>query len=100
MPSATKNSQLSIRLPDALKEQTATYAALTGRSTSHVAMEALREYLDWRTPQIEDLRKAIAAADAGEFASDEEVAAVFDRYAKPEADKPGKGRKAAARRRE
>src|SRR5664280_2752098 len=47
------------------------------------AMEALREYLDWRTPQIADLRKAIAAADDGDFASDEEVAAVFDRCAKP-----------------
>lgn len=99
MPSATKDSQMSIRLPDALKEQTASYAALTGRSTSHVAMEALREYLDWRTPQIEDLRKAIAAADAGEFASDEEVAAVFDRYAKADGAKSGKARKTAARRR-
>lgn len=99
MPAPTKDSQMSIRLPDALKEETATYAALTGRSTSHVAMEALREYLDWRTPQIEDLRKAIAAADAGEFASDEEVGAVFDRYIKPEAVKPGKASKAAVRRR-
>ena len=99
MASPTKDSQMSIRLPDALKEETVTYAALTGRSTSHVAMEALREYLDWRTPQLEDLRKAIAAADAGEFASDEEVAAVFDRYIKPDAAKPGKARKAAARKR-
>src|ERR1022692_1714604 len=76
MSSQLKDSQMSIRLPDALKEEMATYAALTGRSTHHVAMEALREYLDWRTPQIEDLRKAIAAADDGDFPSDEEVAAV------------------------
>ncbi len=89
---------MSIRLPDALKAETATYAALTGRSTSHVAMEALREYLDWRTPQIEDLRKGIGAADAGEFAGVADVAAVFDRYAKGRAGKPGAPRKAASRR--
>ena len=89
---------MSIRLPDALKAETATYAALTGRSTSHVAMEALREYLDWRAPQIEDLRKGIDAADAGEFASDAEVAAVFDRYTKGPTDKSGTARKPASRR--
>jgi predicted transcriptional regulator len=99
MSSQLKDSQMSIRLPDALKEEMATYAALTGRSTHHVAMEALREYLDWRTPQIEDLRKAIAAADDDDFASDEEVAAVFDRYAKPTPASPREQRKTLARRR-
>ena len=99
MSSEPKDSQMSIRLPDTLKEATASYAALTGRSTSHVAMEALREYLDWRTPQIEDLHKAIAAADAGEFATDEEVSAVFDRYTRPAPTVPGKPRKIAPRRR-
>jgi predicted transcriptional regulator len=99
MSSQLKDSQMSIRLPDALKEEMATYAALTGRSTHHVAMEALREYLDWRTPQIADLRKAIAAADDGDFASDEEVAAVFDRCAKPAPAPARKQRKTPARRR-
>jgi predicted transcriptional regulator len=99
MPQAPKDSQMSIRLPDALKAETATYAALTGRSTSHVAMEALREYLDWRTPQIEDLRKGIAVADAGEFASDAEVAAVFDRYTKGRTGKAATAHKVAPRRR-
>ena len=99
MPSELKDSQMSIRLPDTLKAATASYAALTGRSTSHVAMEALREYLDWRAPQIEDLHKAIAAADAGEFANDEEVSAVFDRYARRAPAAPGKPRKSPTRRR-
>ena len=35
----------------------------------------------WRTPQIEALKAAVDAANSGEFASDEEVRAVFERYA-------------------
>jgi predicted transcriptional regulator len=76
-----KDDQISLRLPGELKERMAGYAQLTGRSKSHVAMEALREYLAWRTPQVEDLKVAVEAADAGDFAGDDEVRAVFERYA-------------------
>jgi predicted transcriptional regulator len=44
------------------------------------AANALSDYLDWRIPQIENLKLAIAAADRGEFASDEEVEATFKKY--------------------
>lgn len=87
MPASIKDSQISIRLPNALKADMGTYAELTGRSASHVAMEALQEYLSWRRPQIEDLKKAIADADRGRFASDAEVRAVVERYAAPVARK-------------
>ena len=79
----TKDSQVSMRLPGELKARIESYARLTGRSKSHVAMEALAEYLDWRLPQVADLKEAIAAADRGEFASDDEVQAVFQRYRSP-----------------
>ena len=78
---ALKDSQVSLRLPSALKDKMETYAQLTGRSKSHVAMEALSDYLDWRIPQIEDLKAAVAAADAGDFASDDAVNQVFERLA-------------------
>ena len=78
--SGTKDSQVSMRLPGELKARIESYAQLTGRSKSHVAMEALAEYLDWRLPQVADLKEAIAAADRGEFASDDEVQAVFQRH--------------------
>lgn len=90
MSTTVKDSQVSVRLPLGLKDQMETYAQLTGRTKSYVAMEALTEYLAWRIPQIEDLKEAIAAADRGEFASDAEVAAEFSRYAlavKPVASK-------------
>ena len=80
---STKDSQVSLRLPGELKARIETYAVMTGRSKSHVAMEALADYLDWRLPQVADLQQAVAAADRGEFASDDEVKAVFDRYTVP-----------------
>jgi len=61
------------------------YAQLTGRTKSYVAMEALSEYLDWRVPQIEDLKAAVAAADAGDFADAQDVEGVLSRYEKPAA---------------
>ncbi|CAG1015038.1 hypothetical protein BURC_00855 [Burkholderiaceae bacterium] len=81
MPAEPKDSQVSVRLPSDLKERMETYAELTGRTKSHVAMEALSEYLAWRVPQIEDLKQAIAAADRGEFATDAEVEATMSRFA-------------------
>lgn len=81
MAGVVKDSQISLRLPNELKDRMQTYADLTGRSKSHVVMEALSDYLDGRMPQIEDLKVAVQQADLGDFASDEEVAAVFARHA-------------------
>jgi predicted transcriptional regulator len=92
MNTALKDSQVSLRLPNELKDKMETYAQLTGRTKSYVAMEALRDYLDWRIPQIEDLKAAVAAADAGDFATDEDVSRVFA----PHTARPA--RKAARRR--
>ena len=78
-----KDSQVSLRLPNALKDKMDLYAQLTGRTKSHVAMEALSDYLRWRIPQIEDLEAAVAAADAGDFATEDEVDQVFERFASP-----------------
>jgi predicted transcriptional regulator len=81
MSLAVKDDQVSVRLPSQLKEQMETYAQLIGRTKSHVATEALSDYLAWRTPQIQDLKLAVAAADAGDFASAAEVQALAARYA-------------------
>lgn len=78
---ATKDAQVSLRLPAALKGKIETYARMTGRSKSHVATEALADYLDWRLPQVADLTEAVLAADRGEFADDTEVQRVFDALA-------------------
>jgi RHH-type rel operon transcriptional repressor/antitoxin RelB len=100
MPSALKDTQVSVRLPNELKDKMEAYAELTGRTKSHVAMEALSSYFEWRMPQIEDLALAVQAADAGEFATDAEVAAVFARHERGAARVAAKAAaKPAARRR-
>ncbi len=82
MTTTLKDSQVSVRLPIELKDKMETYAQLTGRTKSYVAMEALSEYLDWRVPQIEDLKAAVAAADAGDFADVQDVERALSRYEK------------------
>ena len=86
-------------LPNDLKGKMEAYAQLTGRTKSFVAMEALGSYLDWRLPQIEDLKAAVLAADQGDFASDEEVATVLARHTRRKtpraAAKPATRRRAA-----
>lgn len=76
----TKTSTMTLRVSDELKAKLDRYAQLTGRSMSYVAATAVEEYLSWRVPQLEDLEHAIKDADAGKFASPEEVERVFRKY--------------------
>lgn len=96
MATTLKDTQVSVRLPNELKDKMEAYAELTGRTKSYVAMEALSTYLDARIPQIEDLKAAVRAADQGDFANDDEVTAALTRHA----PKPVRGAaKPAARHR-
>jgi len=77
---SSSKEQLNLRVSPELKERLDKYAALVGQSKADVAVNAINDYLDWRVPQVENLKLAIAAADRGEFASDAEVEAVFKKY--------------------
>jgi predicted transcriptional regulator len=48
------------------------------RDRSYLIKDAVSRYINMHRWQIEEIEKAIAEADAGEFASDEEVEAMFD----------------------
>ena len=71
---------MTLRVSDELKEKLGRFAKLTERSLSYVAATAVEEYLAWRIPQLEDLKKAIKEADKGKFASQKEVDIVFTKY--------------------
>lgn len=73
-------SMMSLRLPDELAQTLASLAKATGRSKSFLAINALREYLDREAWQIAEIQKAVAEADAGDFATDEEVDAVMRKW--------------------
>ncbi|MEC4819013.1 MAG: ribbon-helix-helix protein, CopG family [Scytonema sp. PMC 1069.18] len=54
-------------------------AAAMDRDRSYVLNDAINLYLDIHQWQIEEIQKGITEADAGDFASEEEVQAVFAR---------------------
>jgi predicted transcriptional regulator len=45
-----------------------------------IATEALQAYLDVQAWQLDEIRKGLAEAAAGDFASPEEVEAMFRKY--------------------
>ena len=52
-------------------------AQATERDLNYVLNEAIAAYLEMNQWLIEEIKKGIAEAQAGDFASDEEVQAVF-----------------------
>lgn len=71
---------LTVRVADEVKDQMDSLAEATGRTRSWIASEAIKQYLDLEGWQIGELRKALAEADAGDFASDAEVANVMQKW--------------------
>ena len=50
------------------------------RDRSYLIKEAVRRYIAHHRWQVEEIEKAIAEADAGKFASDEEVRRLFSKW--------------------
>ncbi|MCA0420167.1 MAG: ribbon-helix-helix protein, CopG family, partial [Proteobacteria bacterium] len=55
-------------------------AADTDRSRNWIAAKAIQDYVELNAWQIQRIKEGIAEADRGEFATDEDVAAVFNKY--------------------
>ncbi|SFV10105.1 CopG family ribbon-helix-helix protein [Pseudoduganella namucuonensis] len=64
---------IDVRISDELKAAVEKLAETTGQPVSQIAAQALEDYVGWRTAQLLDLQDAIAAADRGEFADDDET---------------------------
>ena len=73
-------SVMSLRIPDEIADTLASLAKATGRSKSFLAVDALREYLAREAWQIEEIQKALKEADEGDFATQEEVNAMADKW--------------------
>mgnify|MGYP002786183399 CR=1 FL=1 len=70
----------TIRLDDEMLAKLDALAADTDRSRSWIAARAIENYVALNAWQIARIKDGIAEADRGEFATDEEVRAVFDKY--------------------
>lgn len=73
-------SALSIHLPEEMADTLVNLAKATGRSKSFLAVDALRDYLAREAWQIAEIEQALEEADAGDFATDEEVTATLNKW--------------------
>jgi predicted transcriptional regulator len=74
------STTITIRLDLELKERLNQMAEATQRSKSFLAAEAIREFVDLNEWQIQEIKTAIGEADAEDFADDQEVKRVFDKW--------------------
>lgn len=66
-------ASMSLRLPNELFDQLGDLAEATGRTKTFLAVQALRNFIDQEAWQIAEIKKGITEADAGDFATDEEM---------------------------
>lgn len=71
---------INVRVPEALYSQLEELARATTRTKSFLTIEALKGYLDNESWQIRDIQEGIKEADAGNFASNEEVNVIFAKH--------------------
>lgn len=64
---------MSLRLPKELAVQLGELAQATGRTKSYLAVQALQDFVEREAWQVAEIKKAIREADAGDFATDEEM---------------------------
>jgi predicted transcriptional regulator len=71
---------LTIRMPQEMKRRIEDLAEATGRNKSYLALDALRRYLETESWHIAAIRRGIEDADAGRFATDDEMRAVWSEF--------------------
>lgn len=67
-------------LPIEVKERLDALAKRTDQPASDLVVEAIRSYVEVQDWQVEEIEQGLRDAEAGDFATDEEVAAVFAKY--------------------
>jgi RHH-type transcriptional regulator, rel operon repressor / antitoxin RelB len=71
---------MTIRIDRKTKNRLERLAKAMERTKSYVAAEAIRAYVDLNEWQIAEIKAAVKEADAGDFASEEEVQAVVKKW--------------------
>jgi predicted transcriptional regulator len=72
-------SVVTVRLTPELRGRLKTIAAAMERPRSWVINRAIEQFVDEQAWQIEEIKRGLVEADAGDFATDAEVAAVFSK---------------------
>ncbi|MBL8319545.1 MAG: CopG family ribbon-helix-helix protein [Burkholderiaceae bacterium] len=74
------STTMTLRLEDDVKARLDKLADATQRSKSFLAAEAIREFVENNEWQIREIKAAVKEANAGEFASDDDVAALAKKW--------------------
>lgn len=77
---APQTRTINVRVPIGVFNQLDELATATARTKSFVTVEALSVYLDAQAWQVREVQEAIVEADHGDFATDDQVDAVFAKY--------------------
>lgn len=73
-------STIALRVPVEVKDQLEQLAEVSHRKKSDILLSWINEKLDLERWQIEEINKGIEEADAGLFASKEDVAGFFNKW--------------------
>ncbi len=74
------NTTMTVRLEDDVKNRLDQLAQATQRSKSYLAAEAIRDFVENNEWQIREIQTALQEADAGDFANDEDLAALRGKW--------------------
>lgn len=78
----SKTSRVSFITAEDKRKRLDGIAGAFGKNLSAVINEALDNYIELHEWQLEHIRQGVEAARKGEFATDAEVEAFFDKYGK------------------
>ncbi len=67
------STTMTVRLEDDVRNRLDQLAQATRRSKSSLAAEAIRDFVETNEWQIREIQAAVKEADAGDFASDEDL---------------------------
>jgi RHH-type transcriptional regulator, rel operon repressor / antitoxin RelB len=77
---AKMSTTMTVRLDDDVKDRLDVLADATQRSKSFLAAEAIRAYVENNEWQISEIHVALKEAKAGDFAGEEDVAALAKKW--------------------
>jgi predicted transcriptional regulator len=69
-------TSMSMRLPADLASRLGDLAKATGRTKSFLALQAIQDFVEREAWQVAEITRGLNEADAGDFAADEEMAAL------------------------
>ncbi len=76
----SQSTTMTIRLEPELKSRLDKLSAVTQRSKSFLAAEAVREFIELNEWQLNDIKAAINEANNDDFASNQETRTIFNKW--------------------